>query len=376
MAPSKLVPVPRRPRQDALWGIVMALCLAACSPMPPDVDTAAYVPLTLAPASLTGVRDARGAFRQLFCHEDGVPPLTDACDAVLRRFRGEAPAAGVPVIHTELRSRYRIALVLGMGWDCMRGLIDESQLPTTRLAEYGLDTLLIEVEGLSDSARNADIIAHALRTETSGDDQRPFILIGYSKGAPDILVALQEYPELRSSTAAFVSVAGAVGGSPMAEHTSGPTLAALRHSPFGDCASSEGNVLDSLHPARRHAWLADNLPLPFPSYSLITAPEPTRVSRALRSSYKLLGAVHPINDGALLHWDQLLPGSTLLGYANADHWAVTVPIAVHDIPLGEFLISNGFPRTRLWLSIADYVIGDLVTGDLQTPEASKETAGP
>jgi hypothetical protein len=92
---------------------------------------------------------------------------------------------------------------------------------------------------------------------------------------------------------------------------------------------------------------------------VVTAPEPARVSRALRSSYKLLGAVHPINDGALLHWDQLLAGSTLLGYVNADHWAVAVPIEVEDIPLGDFLISNGFPRSRLWLSIADFVVAEL-----------------
>ena len=37
------------------------------------------------------------------------------------------------------------------------------------------------------------------------------------------------------------------------------------------------------------------------------------------------------NDSQVIFYDQLIPGSTLLGYLNADHWAVAVPIArAHD----------------------------------------------
>jgi hypothetical protein len=248
-----------------------------------------------------------------------------------------------------------------MGWDCVRELIDEEQLPTTRLREFGYSTTLLDVEGLSSSECNAELIARQLGAEA--DDGRPLILVGYSKGATDLLVALNQYPELAARTAALVTVAGAVGGSPVIEHTTELTTAALRLSPYGECTVGDGGVLDSLRPPRRHAWLLDHLPLAVPTYSMITAPEPDRVSRLLRSSYKLLGAVHPINDGALLHWDQMLPGSTLLGYANADHWAVAVPIEIEDIPLGELLFRNGYPRTRLWLALADFVIADLQPAD-------------
>jgi len=44
----------------------------------------------------------------------------------------------------------------------MRGLIEEAQLPTARLRDYGYHTLLLEVEGLSSSERNAEIIASRL----------------------------------------------------------------------------------------------------------------------------------------------------------------------------------------------------------------------
>lgn len=343
----------------------MLLTLAACTPLPPHVDTANYVPLILTPAALAGIRDERANFRHQFCIEpesgEIIEGLENACRQALREFRDEGDATQSGRAVAGLRSGYRIAVSLGMGWDCVRGLIDEEQLPTTRLREYGYATTLLDVEGLSSSERNAELIAQQLATEA--DDGRPLVLVGYSKGATDMLVALDRYPELAARTAALVTVAGAVGGSPVIEHTTEFTTEALRFSPYGECTVGDGGVLDSLRPPRRHAWLLDHLPLPVPTYSLITAPEPERVSRLLRSSYKLLGAVHPINDGALLHWDQMLPGSTLLGYANADHWAVAVPVEVQDVPLGEFLFRNGYPRTRLWLAMADFVIADLQRDD-------------
>jgi hypothetical protein len=307
---------------------------------------------------MAGVKDRRGEFRQLFCFQEEQPlNAEDACRAALREFRGEPQSDAKTLAQPDLRGDYRLVVVTGMAWDCFRDVIDADELPTTRLKEYGFDTQLIEVEGLSSSDSNAAFIAETLLSDAN--DSRPLLLFGYSKGAADLMVALQRYEALRAQTAALVTVAGAVGGSPMAEHTSSATISALQHSPYGDCSNSDGTALESLRPSVRHSWMADFLPLGIPTYSLITAPEPERVSRALRSSYQLLGAVHPLNDGALLHWDQLLPKGNLLGYANADHWAVAIPLEVEDIPLGDFLLSNGYPRTRLWLSLADFVIADL-----------------
>ena len=38
------------------------------------------------------------------------------------------------------------------------------------------------------------------------------------------------------------------------------------------------------------------------------------------------GEIDPLNDGQLLFIDQLIPGSALLGYVNADHWTVAIPV--------------------------------------------------
>ncbi|TDG15977.1 hypothetical protein E2F43_07065 [Seongchinamella unica] len=335
---------------------IVAGLLSACSPMPEFVDTTDYVPLSLAPANFVGVIDRRADFRAVYCVSEADDSAN--CSEQLRKFRDEGPALNVPAVDTARRGDFRIAVALGVGWDCVRELIDEPELPLNQLRDLGFDTRLLEIEGLSGSDRNAALLFAALEDEL--DDPRPLILVGYSKGANDIIVALEQYPQLAAHTAGFISVAGAIGGSPVADNDSGGTEQLLHFSPFGDCSEGDGLALESLSPRVRHAWLKDNLPLPVPAYSMVTAPEPARVSRALRSPYKLLGAVHPLNDGALLHWDQLLPGSTLLGYANADHWAVSVPLDMSEVPLGNFLVTNEYDRLGLWQSMLDFVIADLI----------------
>jgi pimeloyl-ACP methyl ester carboxylesterase len=352
----------------------VAALAVACASRPEQEADVSYTALALAPAAFAGVRDQRANFRNLFCgSEDRADDAADACAQALRHFGDEGPVDRQVSTEGLPRERYLVALALGIGWDCVDKLIETENLPSTTLRDAGYDTLLLPVEGLSSSERNAAIIADTLRAQAHREER--LILIGYSKGATDVLEALQRYPELAERTAAVITVAGAVGGSPVADEASASAATSfLRLSPYGDCGKGDGGALASMRPTLRHRWLYENLPLPYASYSMATAPEPDRVSRALLSSYEVLGAVHPLNDGALLSWDQLLPGSTLLGYANADHWAVTVPIHVGDVPFGGLLLRNEYPRTHLWRTLVDFVVADIEhsaaaddAGQRQTP---------
>jgi hypothetical protein len=51
-------------------------------------------------------------------------------------------------------------------------------------------------------------------------------------------------------------------------------------------------------------------------YSLVTFPQ---------SSYRKLASIDGRNDGRILFFDQVIPGSVLTAYANADHWAIALP---------------------------------------------------
>ena len=189
------------------------------------------------------------------------------------------------------------------------------------------------------------------------------MLIGYSKGAPDILEAVVSYPEIRQRIAAVVSAAGAVGGSPLANNATQSQLELLRHWPGARCTIGDGGAVESLRPSIRKKWLANHaLPRDFPYYSLVTYPRPERISTILKSSYDKLSRVDARNDSQVLFYDQVIPGSTLLGYVNADHWALAVPIARSHSMLGStFVDQNNYPREALLEAVLRFVEEDLDT---------------
>jgi hypothetical protein len=97
-----------------------------------------------------------------------------------------------------------------------------------------------------------------------------------------------------------------------------------------------------------------------PYYSLVTFPQPERISSVLKSSYKKLSRVDARNDSQVLFYDQVIPGSALIGYLNADHWALVVPIARAHPWLGStFVNHNDFPREALLEAVLRMVEEDL-----------------
>ena len=75
---------------------------------------------------------------------------------------------------------------------------------------------------------------------------------------------------------------------------------------------------------------------------------------------KKLRRVNPRNDGMMIIEDQLVPGSSLLGCANGDHWAVAVPIArSHPHFASLFVDDNDYPREALLEAIFRFIEEDL-----------------
>ena len=64
--------------------------------------------------------------------------------------------------------------------------------------------------------------------------------------------------------------------------------------------------------------------------------------------YDLLKAIDPRNDGLLLFSDQVIPGSILLGYVNADHWEVVLPLEDNNSMISKIdLKAKQFPKRDL-----------------------------
>ena len=158
-----------------------------------------------------------------------------------------------------------------------------------------------------------------------------------------------------------MSVSGSVGGSPLANDATQSMLNLLKHFPDAECDLGDEGALESLKPEVRKRWLANHsLPASIRYYSVITYPDTEHISSMLKTTYNKLSQVDSRNDSQLIFYDQLIPGSVLLGYLNADHWAIAVPLnRSHPFISSIFIDKNAFPREVLLEAIVRYVEEDL-----------------
>jgi hypothetical protein len=345
--------------------VLATLLLGACSTAPLSPYREDTPPLVLVPAAAAGVQDARARFREVFCavleaRGEALPDYRPCAEALVR-VGDEASGTGAAVDLGPSQRRLVAAVVPGVGWDCFADWLNLRGTVPEHVRQFGFDQLLVPVDALSGSAHNARQIRDAIVQMPLSDSGPRLVLVGYSKGAPDILEALVSYPEIRPRVAAVVSAAGAVGGSPLANDAEQSDLGLLTRWPGAKCTPGDGGAIDSLRPATRKAWLAQHpLPAEIPYYSLVSYPEPGRVSAVLKPSYNKLARIDGRNDGQLLFYDQVIPGGTLLGYVNADHWARSVPIArTHDTLGATFVNHNDFPREALLEAVLRFVEEDL-----------------
>ena len=277
------------------------------------------------------VFDARVRFREIFCElldeNRQRLGLKIECDEYLWRLSDEPKTAATYKGLPDHDPSLKILIVPGAFWDCFEDIGKPYQAGAHRLRQMGYQISNVDVSGLSSSPRNAEIIAGAVAEKNLGPLQR-LVLFGYSKGTTDILHFLVSYPELAHRVAAVLSVAGAVNGSPLADRFFGAKYDNwFGRLSLGACRPGDGGVIDSLSRVEQFQWLATHpLPEHVRYFSLATFARYEDMQLHQRVTYKLLEKIHPLNDGQLLFVDQLIPGSALLGYVNADHWTVAVPV--------------------------------------------------
>lgn len=350
---------------------VATLGLAGCAAAPLKPFSTDTPPLVLVPASAAGVTDQRGRFREIFCsvlaRDAETVPDQQPCDEALTRIGREPPPSGRPVDSGPLR--LRALFVPGLGFDCVGPWLHLQGEGQGWLRHRGVEFDILSVDSLSGSGRNARQVRDAVMRMPARGGTPDLVLIGYSKGTPDILEAVAAYPEMRSRLAAVVSVAGAVGGSPLADDSADGAADLMRYFPGATCGPGDGGAVVSLRTGPRQAWLdANPLPPGLRTYTVATFPQPDAISWILKPSWNRLAQIDPRNDGQLIFYDQIVPGSTLLGYLNADHWAVAVPIArAHPTIAALFVTRNSYPREAMIEAVLRAVAEDLAHAPAPRP---------
>jgi hypothetical protein len=340
-------------------------CLTACISKPLIAYSTDTPPLALVPAERAGIIDRRARFREIYCAvlEAHGPKLPDyrPCEEAMTRVGSEPPGEGQPVDLGPSKRNLIAAVVPGIGYECIEPWLNPMGSTAELVRPFGYEVTSIKVDALSGTENNARQIRDALMAMPEEAGPPRLVLIGYSKGAPDILQALVSYPEIRPRVAAVVSAAGAVGGSPLANNSEQYQADLMRHFPGATCAPGDGGGVASLRTTERRSWLAQNpLPTGLRYYSLVTFPQPERISSILKSSYRKLAKIDGRNDSQVIFYDEVIPAGTLMGYVNADHWAIALPIARSHPKIGSwFVTQNAYPREALLEAMLRFIEEDL-----------------
>jgi hypothetical protein len=339
------------------------LLTVSCGSEPLLDDAEPTPPLVLVPAEQAGIVDQRGRFREIFCalSADHGADLPDhrPCEDALHRLLGEAAGDGRAVSLGPARIGLRLVIVPGLAAQCFGELALPLRFAARHARHLGYEVSWLDVDGLSSSSTNAAKIRAAILGMDEAAD-RPIVLLGYSKGMSDVLEASVD-PEVAARVSAIVSLDGAVNGSPLADKASEALLDALGYLPGLSCEPGDRGAVRSLRRGTRMAWLAMHpLPPAIRYYSVAGYAAPSDVSAVLRPAYDSLAQIDPRNDSQLLFYDQIVPGSTLLGYLNADHWAVAMPIVQESVLAEPFVDHNAFPRAILLEAVLKQIEEDLI----------------
>jgi hypothetical protein len=236
------------------------------------------------------------------------------------------------------------------------------------------------VSGRGSSAQNAAQIEGQLRAEFA---RRPLetgerlVLIGHSKGMSDLIeFVARQRPQVPGGKpgaelppgSSIVSLTGVVAGTPIADMGE-DIYAPLRKLPLPGCGVDDGGGVTSLTRRERQRFMARNpLPADLHYYSLAAYTRKGNISAALRPTFSALSRTDERNDGNVIFTDSILPKGKVLGYLDADHWAVAMPFEIYAPNFARVIASrNHFPRVVLLEAIAR-----TIAEDYQAPGAVSE----
>lgn len=362
-------PYNERIRSPAVLLFAVAV-LTGCVRTPPP-DTPDKPPIATLPLSAAGVMDGREVFARNFSAELASSAPSGAKDtATWTHWRSTLNTPSEPV---PLPGGVSVLIVPGIFGDCVadQSLPFSDGVARTKaaniekgyayLASFGLHRIqAISVRGRASSAANGAVIAAAIRKEAQDPGVSQIVVVGYSKGVPDTLHALERlsaegFPKQALS---FVSLSGVVMGTSVADdHEELYGQLATRFEGL-ECTPSDGEELTSLTTRERQLWLAEHPHFPgINLYTVVAFAKPEAISPGLLPFYRRLAIAEPRNDGQVVRANAVLPDSTLLAEVNSDHWTYVLPLRGHPNWLVRTAaVDRYYPRAEFFRALVRTVV--------------------
>ncbi len=326
----------------------------------------------LQPISRSNIIDARAKFRQLFCavnqdHGKELPDHRD-CDDALHQLIDEDPKP-IEAVDLVFRNKLRVYVIPGMFGECLIEQVSPFSYAIDHMKSHKIQIDVVPgIRGRASSPHNAKI-THDFFYKVKKSEDEKLLVIAYSKGTTDMLWYLgnDQYASSHSKIDALISVAGVVNGTPLADDTNFLVKKLAEIFPLSECPMQDGSGIDDITREKQLLRLSrQKTPDHVKYYSVVAYTDQANVSTILKDSYRRLSLVDPRNDGQVIYYDSVIPTSQLLGYANADHWAVAMPFQ-RQKPLSGLINrsivhgadKNEYPREVLVESILRYVDMDL-----------------
>jgi hypothetical protein len=212
-----------------------------------------------------------------------------------------------------LPTKYRLLIVPGILSSCASNAPAFNEGQKYLREKYGMSVDLLGVPNNS-CEENAHMIAAYLRDHQKSDP-RKFIVLGYSKGAPDLQVTLAEEDGAAAAVAAFITVAGASGGSPIADTLPEQINGWMaKYQNMGKCEGDLSTGFKSLKREVRQAFLASYPDPVVPTYSIVAVAGKDNTSSALLTAEQLLSVFDATNAPITSPWHCHSTRSRMVSY--------------------------------------------------------------
>lgn len=196
------------------------------------------------------------------------------------------------------------------------------------LKSRGIEAERLDVQSEETPEHNAEIVAAAIAASA-----KPVILVTHSKGSLDSIEALVRHPELRGKVRGWLSIQGALLGSPVADFIADSRILTYKFrlllralgGNFGSLECLTTRASRERYERNKDGIAAILREIPFVAFASWKDSDPKKTNTLMEFSRNRIEKLGLKNDGLMPAQNSLLPGADYILAAGIDHTDTYMP---------------------------------------------------